>query len=538
MPIYTKPFLLRTRRMGAGILCATLTVLSGPAMAQQQSKPAPRRTTAPTKAAKPAQKRRPQRQASPQKKADTMDLGKLVPSRPGGLTADQVASAAHKHAPSLEMKNAEIEAAAAKVDETMAQFFPRLTATASYTYLSKATLGFGSDEGGNLVGAANSGPLIVGPCPGGAPGSCVLDSAGSPAMASPLDFGVEDPPRNNFSLQASLSIPISDYIWSYRPAKLAVIAEREGYEVARRIEARKVRGDARTAYYNWLRALASVEVTKIAIGQLKARIKDAKTALAAGAISTLELRRLEALEAKTQAGLEAAHGFLSLSSQQLALIMGEDKAPTHPAPAAWNTAPEPALAQPVERQVDFALDHRLEFSSIKTGLKALRQGQRGARSFYYPRVDGVADFTYANPNQRFFPMTQEWNESWYVGVALTWMVHQIPKARAQIRGLAAKEKALMAQQSMLRRGLELEVRKAYLDAQTAHRSARALRRATLASQEAYRVATKRFKAGASTASELIDAQAELTQAQLQEINARIDIKVASLRLRMATGREL
>lgn len=481
-----------------------------------------------------AVKAAPRRRAA---KAPSKDLIDLVPARLGGLKADEVAVAAQEHAPSLDMKNAEIAAAAAKVDETLAQFFPQLKASGSYIHMSKVKLNFGGDQEGFLVGAANGGPLAVAPCPGGV-GTCVVDSQGIPAMGTKLDFSMPNPPRNTFSLEASLSIPISDYLWTYRPAKLAVIAEQEGYEVARKIEIRKVRGDARTSYYNWLRALAAVQVTKIGIDQLQARIKDAKIALAAGAISTLEIRRLEALEAKTQAGLEAAQGFLSLSAQQIALMMGNDKAPTHPDPSAWRTSVDPALRTGVQAQIDHAYEHRLEFSRINTGLKGLRQGQKGARSQYYPRLDGVGNFTYANPNQRFFPQRQEWNASWYAGIALTWMVHQIPKARAQIRGLKANEQKLLAQKAMLRRGLELEVRKAYLDAQTAHRSAQALKRATLASEEAYRVATQRFKAGESTASELIDAQAELTQARLQEINARIDIKVASLRLRMATGREL
>lgn len=552
MPASPTSSMYYARRMGS--LCALITGLSltmlAPtavlAQAAQPTKPnaapspatktpaASSKRSAPASTAKRSGNAAPRRQAV---KRPPKDLIELVPARVGGLKADEVAVAAQQHAPSLDMKNAEIAAAAAKVDETLAQFFPQLTASGKYIHMSKVELNFGGDQEGFLVGVANGGPLGVAPCPGGV-GTCVVDSTGTPAMGTQLDFSMPNPPRNTFSLEASLSIPISDYLWTYRPAKLAVIAEQEGYEVARKVEVRKVRGDARTAYYNWLRALAAVQVTKIGIDQLQARIKDAKIALAAGAISTLEIRRLEALEAKTQAGLEAAQGFLSLSAQQIALMMGSDKAPTHPDPSAWKTSVDPALRTGVQAQIDHAYEHRLEFASIGAGLKGLRQGQKGARSQYYPRLDGVGNFTYANPNQRFFPQVQEWNASWYAGVALTWMVHQIPKARAQIRGLKAKEQKLLAQKSMLRRGLELEVRKAYLDAQTAHRSAQALHRSTLASEEAYRVATQRFKAGESTASELIDAQAELTQARLQEINARIDIKVASLRLRMATGREL
>lgn len=465
------------------------------------------------------------------------DLRALVPSRPKGLTADEVAKEALAHHPDIDVHRAELLAAAAQVDDTLAKFFPQITARASYARLSKAKVNLGGDGGGNIVGAANKGLLGVGPCPTGM-GQCVVDSGGLPVQSAPLAFDIPDPPLNSFSLQASLSVPISDYFFTYKPAKIAALAKETGTQIQGQLIQRKIQGDARTAYYNWLRAIAQVEVTKLSKSQLQARLKDAKVALKAGVISPMEIRRLEALMARTQAGIETTQGFRELAAQHLAILMGRKDVPDYPAATAWISPPADPTLSNIERQVQYARKHRPEFRSLDAGISAVEQGQRATRSRFYPRLDGVADLTYANPNQRFFPVAAEWNASWQVGIALTWMVHQYPLAKAQKKSLQAQKQKLVAQRRALHRGIELEIRKAVLDLKSAKRSAKALRQSTAASAEAYKVATHQFSAGESTASDVIDAQSELTRAQLEEINALIDIQVAYLRLRIATGRPL
>jgi outer membrane protein len=44
-------------------------------------------------------------------------------------------------------------------------------------------------------------------------------------------------------------------------------------------------------------------------------------------------------------------------------------------------------------------------------------GIRVTRAAYYPRLDAFAEATYANPNQRFFPLAAVWRASWSAGVS-------------------------------------------------------------------------------------------------------------------------
>jgi hypothetical protein len=123
----------------------------------------------------------------------------------GGLTSAEVARRTLASSASVRARQAEVEAASAKVDQTMIQFFPRLTLKATYTRLSSTSSDFGS---GALVGAANPGLLTTGPCPGGV-GTCVLDSAGVPVGAAA--FSIETI-HDNYALNAQLIGALSDYV--------------------------------------------------------------------------------------------------------------------------------------------------------------------------------------------------------------------------------------------------------------------------------------------------------------------------------------
>ena len=87
--------------------------------------------------------------------AGTSELQQRVPEltaldvQSGGLTADETARRALIASVSVGQKRAELEAASARIRQTMVQFFPQLTLGASYTRLSPvaADLGQGSRAG-------------------------------------------------------------------------------------------------------------------------------------------------------------------------------------------------------------------------------------------------------------------------------------------------------------------------------------------------------------------------------------------------------
>ncbi len=452
----------------------------------------------------------------------------LTPVR-GGLTSDEVARKAVATAPMLEARRAEVSVAAAEVDQTMAVFLPRVELSARYTRLSNVNVTFGD---GALVGALNDGVLGVGMCPDGT-STCVVDSAGVPVGATAFQI-----PQvlNQYSTQASLSVPLSDYVFRLMQGLDAAKSGRKAAEITRDAEERKIQLDARLAYYDWLRAKAQVAVAQDSVVTAKARLAEAEAGKKAGVVAKVDVLRLESLVANAEAMVARTESFEAVARRALAVTMGEPVRDYEVGESVLGSTMEAARWPELDALVDEAQANRMELRALQANDRAIRSGLKTERAGLFPRLDAFAEVTYANPNQRFFPLQQKWNSTWSAGIALTYNLTGIASARANRKKLRAQAKALDAQGEALRRGIELEVAAAHAAHENALVAIRLGEKARETSDAAYEATTAQFKAGTATATDLIEAQGERITADLQVVNARIDLKVADAKLRYATGR--
>lgn len=513
---------MKMRSSFAGLTLA-LTFAGSAAYAQTTPSPAPTPPGAPAPAA-----------ATPPPtvaiRPPTAELEGLE-ARSGGLTAAEVSRRALAVSPSVKEKRAQLDAAKEKITQTMVQFFPRVSLLASYTRLSPLSVSFGS---GALVGAGNAGPLTTGPCPGAPVGAppCVLDSAGQPAAAVPVSIKYL---VDNYSVGGRLSIPLSDYILRLSDAAASSSASKESTRLALEAEKSKVDADARTLYFNWLRARAQAVIARKSVEQTRARLADAHAAFTVGSISKAELLRIEALVANTEIIAQRSESMVQLTTGQLAIVM-EDPRPGYsvgegvPLPA---DVPGPGAS--VERLVVEGQTRRLEMQSMEEAVRALRRGASAQRSGAFPHVDAVGDVTYANPNPRYFPPLQQWRATWSVGVQASWTIGDTFLNTSAANELEANAAAMEARRTQLRAGIAQEVLASYLDLERARAAFEKQRAALAAAEEAYRVTTDLFRAGRATGTDLIQSEAGLLDAKLGDVNARIDLTIASIALRHATG---
>lgn len=448
----------------------------------------------------------------------------------GGLTPETLSQKTVANSSSVRARLAEIDAARARVDETTAQFFPRLTAKASYTRLSKTEGGLG----GALVGAANPGPLGVGPCPGNPAAQCVLDSGGVPVGAASFSFpSLQDV----YSLNATLAVPISDYVLRLSNASAGASANRRSAELAARAEKLKVGSDAQALYYDWLRAKARVAIAEKSLERTRARVKDAKPAFELGVITKADLMRLEALAVNTEQVVLEAKTFRDLAERQMAILMG-DKKTRHYEVGEDIRAPLARTPGDLDGLTQAALGKRLELRALGEASRAARLAAKAVRVGSYPRLDAFGDVTYANPNQRYFPQQDRWRTTWSVGIAATWNVTDVFVTGAQSSQLDASARSVEAQRNALSDGIRQEVALHYLSREKAEGALKSTRRGVAASEEAYRVAVDLYRVGKATTTEVIDAETELLSARLAEVNARIELRIAEIRLRHAVGNDV
>ncbi len=436
--------------------------------------------------------------AAPPPRAAVPDpLAIALAPQPGGLTPEEAGRIAAKTKHSVRAKQADLEAASAKVDQAFVNYFPRFSVSAGYTRLS------------NVPG--------------------IKFSATAPEIK---------PILNSTSFVASLSVPVSDYIFRTSQGYSAASHSEKGKRLELEAETLQAAADAKIAYYNWLRAKGSVVVTKQAVDQSRAHVDDANKTFTVGLISRADVLRLEAqLAGAQQAGAET-DALSMLSEEQLRILLSIQT--NQPLTIGADVMHE-QVAAPTESLADLqnqAMTRRLEIRALDETEFSLKETVGLARAGYLPRLDAFADATMANPNQRVFPASNTFTGTWDVGVRLSWTLNDSFTAVGATAEAKARVASLAEQKGALRDGLRLEVVSAYADMQKSVATIEASERQLTASEESLRVRNELFKNGKATSVELVDAEAEVTRARLGRLNARIGLAVARVRLDHATGRDV
>jgi outer membrane protein TolC len=514
--------LITTSLVALSSFIAELAAAQAPAAqpAPPAATPAPAASAPANAASAPAQAPVPTGQVLPDRAEPALEG---ISPEPGGLTANEVARRALIVAPSVKQKRAEVSAANEKVTQTEIQFFPKLTLLAGYQRISNVTTSLGS-----LVPAETPGPLSV-------QGTQVLDAGGHALAAVP--FVLPTVP-NNYLLEATASIPLSDYILKLSDAAASSNAGVESSRLNVAAEKLKVETDAKTLYFNWLRARAQTSIARSSVEQTHARLQDAQASFNVGAISKADLLRIQALVANTELILNQAESMQALTTGQLAIVM-ED---WHPNYHVGEGIPEPtSIADadaPLNNLIAEGHSRRLEMHAMDEAVKSLTRGASATRSGSLPRIDATGNVIYANPNQRYFPPQSAWHATWAVGVQASWTIDDTFANSSAARALDDQAQAMMAQQTALRAGIADEVLIAYLNLGRARVALDKQRTALAAAQEGYRVTTDLFRAGRATSTDLLEDEQRLLEAKLGDVNARIDLTLAAIALKHATGRDV
>jgi outer membrane protein TolC len=218
----------------------------------------------------------------------------LLKLQPGGLTADQAGVRAGKTSWSAKASEASLRAAAATVDAAWVSFLPRLSGIAKYTRLSDFTppsLSF-YPPGLCPVVTTHGGTQVS---LGDQTGLCGGSGATFPFFK--LD---------NWLLQATISVPISDYFLkidqNYTAATRSQDAARWDVVTARTLSA----ANGRVAYYTWLNARGAVIVAIQALNDQKTHLRDARNQFAVGNASKADVLRAETAVASAELTLERA----------------------------------------------------------------------------------------------------------------------------------------------------------------------------------------------------------------------------------------
>ena len=432
------------------------------------------------------------------------------------ITAEDVATQAVTTSPDLEAKQAELAQAAAQVDQALVAFAPRFGLLARYTRLS--------DIDAPVLGVLPVAPTVPeGPIP-----------PGTPLVNVATRFPVI---LNQGTFSATLSVPLSDYVFRLVQQQGAADGNVRAATVAREAARLRVKAEAKLAYYAFARAKLSIPLAEQAVAATYGHKEDVTHAFEAGQASRADVLRVESQLAESEHLLARTKNLANVAEAQIGTLLHE------PVGAAYD------VAEDLERSVDLdvlgspaslveeARSARLELRAIEESSRALDAQTSATKAGAYPRVDAFGDVTAANPNPRYVPQQSTFLTTWAVGAQLTWTPNDTFSALAQGRAVSAKKAQADADAKRLVDAIRIEVAQAVESVQNARSSLETSKRSLLAAEEGYRVRRALFQSGRATSVELTDAETELTRARLASLGAKIDARVASVRLRHATGRD-
>jgi outer membrane protein TolC len=441
----------------------------------------------------------------------------LVQVHEGGLTAEQAGTRAAVTSWNAKASEETLRSAEAKVDAAWAGFLPRLSGRAEYERLSEftpPTISF-LPPGTDPAKFGITGPLAT------------LFSSGT---SFPLVF-------NNWTLQGTITVPVSDYFLTIDQKYTAATRSEEAARW-NLISARATAlSDGKVEYYTWLRNRGAVIVAVQALNDQKTHLRDSRNQFAVGNASKADVLRSETAVAAAELALEQATNLSDLTEKQLrvAMHLSEEQ---RMLPGEDLQVPLASFQGNLKQMTAEALSARAEIKSADANAAAAEKQSTVAKASRYPTLSAFADGIEANPNPRYFPATQDWHATWDVGAILSWSPNDILTANASARDLDSQVASIKANQNNTRDGIEVEVQQDWQGVREADFSVDSSTREVTSAEEAYRVQRELFNNGRGTSATLTDAEGDLTKARLDLLNARANARIARIRLDHALGRDV
>lgn len=431
--------------------------------------------------------------------APATTLPDLNTSVAGGITADQVGARAAQTSYQARAAEETAAAAGARADAQWTNFVPRVGLLGRYTRLSDLT-----------------------------PPSFSFGNVTVPGFNVVLD---------NWIGQATIAVPISDYFLRINQGYSASLKQEEAARYDVQTARAKSYSDGKIAYFTWLRARSSQVVAEQSLTVAKAHQKDAENQFAVGNASKADVLRAQTQAAAAELGVERAKNAVSITERQVRLaVHAKDDEKLQPGESLDGQLS--SVPPDLKKLVSEAVGARPELKSLDRNAEAARKLANAQLAGRYPAISGFGDVTYANPNQRRFPQRDEWFPTWSLGAQITWSPNDLLASGPNATDAISRANAIEAQKSTFRDAIELEVTQAYQQAQEADFAMGTTTRQLESAEEAYRVARELFNAGRGTSTTLIDAETALAQSRFEYLNARVDARLARIRLEHALGHDV
>lgn len=338
---------------------------------------------------------------------------------------------------------------------------------------------------------------------------------------------------DNYAAHLDLALPLYT---GGRLSNLITAADREREAAGKDLEtgSQDLVLETSTGYWNLVTALETERVLTDALASYDAHLADATHREAFGMAARNEVLAVQVERDRAElARLRAANAAEVLRADLVRIL---DLSPgTRVEPTALLERLEPGQEDPASL-VREALANRPDRAAIQARLGAAEARARVARADRLPQASLSAGYSYANPNRRILPWSEEWEETWDATVGLSFRVFDGGRTSAAVEQSSAQAEAARLNLEDLDRRIEFEVTRRLLDLRTASAAVDVAETSLGSARENRRVASDRYRAGLIPSSELLDSEVALLRTGLERTEALARQRLALAALHRALGR--
>lgn len=289
------------------------------------------------------------------------------------------------------------------------------------------------------------------------------------------------------------------------------------------------------AFWALVTARATVSVIERGVERAEAHVRDVDQRLAVGLVPPNEPASAEAQASRARLLLIEAVAQRDLAAADLLRLIGAEPSADAVEPVAELEAPDLAIGT-TPSAIAEARNSRDERRAISLRIDAGSEQVAAIAAARRPAIALAAGADYARPNPRIFPRADQWDDSWEVGLGVTWSLWDGGRSAADAAQAAQVVTAARHRLAEFDSLLGLEVRRRTLELESGRAAVRTAADGIRAAAEARRVVTERYRVGVIAQGDVLDADLALLQAELDRTRALAGVRLAEARLARALGR--
>ena len=346
----------------------------------------------------------------------------------------------------------------------------------------------------------------------------------SPIVISPM---IPD----NYQLHAGIQQPVFTGFRLWNNARAASLQAEAGEADVRNDEADLV-VNVTSAYWMLYQARAVKAALDENVLRLESYERDTKNLVGAGIATRNDLLRIQVQLQSARLSQIDAENDEQVARMNLNIAIGRaavDSVDLASTPEGEDTTG--VLGGTLEQ----SLSTRPDVAAMQARVQASRAGVAAAQGGYFPQLFLSANYYYGKPNQRYFPATNKWNDTWDVGVQLQFDVWNWGATGAQAEQAEAALHANEELFAQMKQTVSLDVERSKSSASRAREKVAVARLAVSQAEENAKMTSDKYHSGLATSSELLDANVALVQSKTALSGAYVEQEIADVRLAKSLG---